>query len=58
MKNPPPPRHPAPARATGPAYAAGTYLCCEACGKLLKIQWPTRSVVCACGARVNPRPDR
>lgn len=43
-----------PARGTRPAYAAGTYLGCTACGRLLRIHWPTRSVVCSCGARVAP----
>ncbi len=37
-------------------YEAGTYLGCSACGRLLRIQWPTRSVVCSCGARVTPPP--
>jgi hypothetical protein len=37
-----------------PTYAPGTYLGCTACGRLLRIQWPTRSVVCSCGARVAP----
>jgi hypothetical protein len=41
-------------RATGPAYGPGTYLCCSACGRLLKIEWATRSIVCSCGARVRP----
>ena len=34
----------------------GTYLRCSACGRLLKIEWATRSIVCACGARVSPDP--
>jgi hypothetical protein len=38
------------------AYAPGTYLRCAACGRLLKIEWATRSIVCACGARVSPDP--
>jgi len=42
------------ARSTGPAYRPGTYLCCGACGRLLKIEWATRSIVCSCGARVRP----
>jgi hypothetical protein len=41
------------ARTTRP-YAPGTYLRCSACGRLLKIEWATRSIVCACGARVAP----
>jgi DNA-directed RNA polymerase subunit RPC12/RpoP len=32
------------------------YLGCGKCGRLLNIQWATRSIVCACGARVEPRP--
>lgn len=35
-------------------YRAGTYLRCEACGRLLRIDWPTRSIVCACGQRLTP----
>ena len=41
-------------RFTRGPYAAGTYLRCAACGRLLKIEWATRSIVCACGARVSP----
>ena len=37
---------------------AGTYLGCAACGRLLRIQWATRSIVCSCGARVTPPPAR
>ncbi len=33
-------------------YAAGRYLGCPACGRLLKIEWAVRSLVCSCGARV------
>jgi len=32
----------------------GTYVGCGACGRLLNIQWATRSIVCACGARITP----
>lgn len=35
-------------------YAPGTYLRCGSCGRLLRIEWPTRSIVCSCGARINP----
>ena len=35
-------------------YRAGTYLCCTACGHMLRIDWPTRSIVCSCGQRVTP----
>ena len=33
-------------------YDAGQYLGCPACGRLLKIEWAVRSLVCSCGARV------
>ncbi len=33
-------------------YDAGRYLGCPACGRLLKIEWAVRSLVCSCGARV------
>ena len=49
-----PPSVPAPPRAASPARPAGTYLGCPACGRLLSILWPTRSIVCSCGARVIP----
>lgn len=41
-------------RLTGPAFRPGTYLRCAACGRLLKIEWATRSIVCSCGARISP----
>ena len=44
------------ARPTSPARRPGVYLGCGKCGRLLNIQWATRSIVCACGARVEPRP--
>ena len=28
----------------------------HACGRLLRIEWAVRSLVCSCGARVNVRP--
>jgi DNA-directed RNA polymerase subunit RPC12/RpoP len=34
------------------AFSAGTYIGCGACGRLLKIEWPTRSILCSCGARI------
>lgn len=43
-------------RRVRPAYRPGTYLRCAACGRLLKIEWATRSIVCSCGARVTPVP--
>ena len=45
---------PPPPRPKRPPYAAGTYVACSACGRLLKIEWATRSIVCSCGARVDP----
>jgi hypothetical protein len=33
-------------------YEAGRYLGCPSCGRLLKIEWAVRSLVCSCGARV------
>jgi len=36
----------------------GTYLRCDSCGKLLKIEWPTRGIVCSCGARIPSRPAK
>ena len=41
-------------RVTTPARRPGTYLCCANCGRLLNIQWATRSIVCSCGAKVDP----
>lgn len=32
----------------------GIYVCCGTCGRLLNIQWATRSIVCACGERITP----
>jgi hypothetical protein len=52
MKNNPVP--PSPRRASTTPHAAGTYLGCSACGRLLRIHWPTRSVICSCGAKVTP----
>lgn len=37
-------------------YGAGNYIGCPACGRLIKIEWPVRSLVCSCGARVNVGP--
>lgn len=44
----------APPRIAAAPRPAGTYLGCPACGRLLSIFWPTRSIVCSCGARVIP----
>jgi hypothetical protein len=53
------PRTALPAGASRTPYAAGTYIACGACGRLLKIEWAVRSLVCSCGARVTtlPSPD-
>lgn len=55
------PPEPAPSKASGAAgrssYSAGSYISCAACGRLLRIEWAVRSLVCSCGARVNVRPD-
>jgi hypothetical protein len=41
-----------PIRNAPKAFQPGTYLRCSACGRLLKIEWATRSIVCACGAKI------
>jgi DNA-directed RNA polymerase subunit RPC12/RpoP len=41
-------------KAVSAAKRPGTYVACQACGRLLRIEWRTRSIVCACGARVSP----
>jgi hypothetical protein len=38
------------------SYEAGRYIGCPACGRLLKIEWAVRSLVCSCGARVPVSP--
>ena len=43
------------ARGRDPARRPGTYLGCAACGRLLNIEWATRSIVCSCGARIRSR---
>lgn len=47
-----------PPRSAVPIRRPGTYLACTACGRLLKIEWATRSIVCSCGARVTPPKDK
>jgi hypothetical protein len=47
-----------PPRATRGTFRPGTYLRCGVCGRLLKIEWATRSIVCSCGARINPTPGK
>ena len=57
------PSFPGPARDAGSRKArvrlgAGQYIGCQACGRLLKIEWAVRSIVCSCGARVPvPKAD-
>ena len=41
-------------RPVGTLRRPGTYLGCPQCGRLLNIQWATRSIVCSCGARITP----
>jgi hypothetical protein len=48
---------PAPAPAPGvrraiARFEPGEYLGCPSCGRLIKIEWAVRSLVCSCGARV------
>ena len=50
------PRRAAPPGLSRTPYAAGTYIACSTCGRLLKIEWAVRSLICSCGARVNTRP--
>jgi hypothetical protein len=38
-------------------YEPGRYLGCPGCGRLLKIEWAVRSLVCSCGARVPVTPS-
>lgn len=37
-------------------FEAGRYIGCQSCGRLLKIEWAVRSLVCSCGARVPVSP--
>jgi hypothetical protein len=51
------PREPRGGRRPGAiTYTPGTYLGCSACGRLLKIEWAVRSLVCSCGARIKVEP--
>ncbi len=43
-----------PPRPVRSSFGPGVYLSCAACGRLLKIGWATRSIVCSCGARITP----
>ena len=38
-------------------FEAGRYIGCPACGRLLKIEWAVRSLVCSCGAPVPVTPS-
>jgi hypothetical protein len=52
------PRAVAPTSASAPRgrkvthFEAGRYIGCQACGRLLRIEWAVRSLVCSCGARI------
>jgi len=37
-------------------FAAGRYIGCQTCGRLLRIEWAVRSLVCSCGARIPVPP--
>ena len=50
MSGQPPAKPPRPTR----SFAPGVYLRCAACGRMLKIGWAARSIVCSCGARIAP----
>jgi hypothetical protein len=54
----PPPVDATGRRAARAPYPAGNYVGCSACGRLLKIEWKVRSLVCSCGARVDTSPLR
>jgi hypothetical protein len=41
------------ARPIRQSYAPGSYVSCPSCGRLIKIEWATRSIVCSCGARIQ-----
>jgi hypothetical protein len=47
---------PVPPGSSRTPYAAGSYIACGECGRLLRIEWAVRSLICSCGARVNTRP--
>jgi hypothetical protein len=38
------------------SFEAGRYIGCPACGRLLKIEWAVRSLVCSCGSPVPVSP--
>lgn len=38
------------------SFEAGRYIGCPACGRLLKIEWAVRSLVCSCGSPVPVAP--
>jgi hypothetical protein len=47
-----------PIRIAPKAFRPGTYLRCSSCGRLLRIEWATHSIVCSCGARIGPDPTQ
>jgi hypothetical protein len=51
------PAGPEPAGRKVARFEAGRYIGCPACGRLLRIEWAVRSLVCSCGARVPVNPD-
>jgi hypothetical protein len=60
-RRPIPPEDPHKVRRPAPVtYGAGNYVGCTACGRLLKIEWAVRSLVCSCGAQVvtSPRGEK
>jgi hypothetical protein len=54
---PPAPAAPAARGRKVTRFAAGRYIGCQACGRLLRIEWAVRSLVCSCGARIPVVPD-
>ncbi|MFN8093643.1 MAG: hypothetical protein U0599_15785 [Vicinamibacteria bacterium] len=38
-------------------WDAGRYIGCPSCGRLLRIEWAVRSLVCSCGSRVPVGPS-
>ena len=51
------PQRPAPRGKKVTHFEAGRYLGCMSCGRLLRIEWAVRSLVCSCGARIPVNPD-
>lgn len=38
-------------------FKPGRYIGCPSCGRLLRIEWAVRSLVCSCGARIPVEPS-